>query len=393
MACRKTAASDPSSPINFDGKGSTNTLFALGRYAAWRSSQISLMFRSVFGDAAMMNTIRPVLASWGANNYMTEQLRWAEGFYGSVRSYPSNSTVRSVSDIWYGAGAATYYTSSTDAGSTSASAMSAYFSDVPWLVAGKILLSDELATESTITHGYGIKFVSYEGGPSPGASNPSGLSRTQLNNLTIAYNIDPRMTNWMQSAYDNWTAAGGDLLNYFIYGGDFLGGAWNFSDPTKTTGLSDTTSPKMLALTAIKNRAPAPLTLGTSLPAVIPMNQSTQLQFLSFGSSKNTSFKSNGAKLIANPSAPAYSDALLIPVRVTSASSMKVKLATNMTSGAQVEIAVNGQPSGILNLANNNTYSSVSSTAAYVTLPAGLSVIRVRPLYGTVSVASVTVSQ
>jgi len=140
---------DTSHPIAYDGPVNDQYI-ALRRWIAYRSAFISQTFRNVFGDAAMMNTVRPILASQVGNGnlYLSLGLVWAEAYYGDVTK------------LWYGGGGAAYYDSSVQPADTSAATMQAYFDNLPTAGFGR-----SVAKDAVWTKGYGLKTVAYEGGP------------------------------------------------------------------------------------------------------------------------------------------------------------------------------------------------------------------------------------
>jgi hypothetical protein len=81
--------------------------------------------------------------------------------------------------------------------------MGAYFSTLPSADFAKTS-----ATDSIWTHGYGLKYVAYEGGPGTGGG---------VAGVAAVYNNDPRMKDCMVLAQDIWDQAGGDELVYYIY--------------------------------------------------------------------------------------------------------------------------------------------------------------------------------
>lgn len=231
-----TLATGTLHPINFDGEPSPNIL--QNRYCAYRITQISDVFRAVFGDAAMMTRVRPLfLGQKGAASptpgpQLTAGLTFLDKFYGAVN--PFNPTPRPVSRFLYGGGGSAYY------GVINESADPAVFfaaGNWPEPDFPKAILTDALWVGNL-----GLKRIAYEGGM--GLGNTAFYTGAQA----AALNADPRMQPVVQDYHDAWTASGGDLLVYYE-----LTGAtpWAF-----TPDFTQPNSPKLQALTAIVNTRP-----------------------------------------------------------------------------------------------------------------------------------------
>lgn len=96
LALANANRNDATHPISVNGLQSDQYV-ALRRWIAFRSSVISLTFREVFGDTAMMTTVRPIFSTQvgDANNYLSNGLAWAQAFYGHVRqTLPVNAVAR-----------------------------------------------------------------------------------------------------------------------------------------------------------------------------------------------------------------------------------------------------------------------------------------------------------
>jgi hypothetical protein len=72
-------------PLNFDGESDEITL--MFRFKAMRSVQMSLIFRSVFGDKEMMSRVRPVIC-WqqGYEDLINRTLSFVDRYYGGKDS-------------------------------------------------------------------------------------------------------------------------------------------------------------------------------------------------------------------------------------------------------------------------------------------------------------------
>jgi len=377
---------DSNQPICYDGNPGLWT--GMSRYTAYRSATMSLIFRQVFGDAAMMTRVRPILASQvgNANGILQTGLQWAEGFYGMVRS--NNPTVRQVSDLWYGGGGAAYYDSTVEpfvlstnvVGSTTnvtavttPALMTAYFNGLP--NAG---FAAATATDATWTKAYGLKLTAYEGGPGPGGSSLGGTSGSAVSPL---YNADPRMKDRMLIAQNIWIANGGDLLTYYALQGD---GPWGFGDSTNTVMTTNTI--KLQAIDAMRAQAKTNITLGTLVPATIPTTNNSGAAIIFLGGYTDASAGTFNINANADP---VKSGALLIPIHTTVSGTYKFQLGYKSAAAATVELLLNGQSVGIWTLAPAG--SLIASARIITNLTAGSTVARVRVLTGGIAIHDFTV--
>lgn len=367
---------DTTHPIAYDG-ALTDTYLAHRRWIAYRSASIGLLFRQVFGDAAMMDRVRPVLTSQvgNANVYLSEGLKWAEGFYGQVRTRPVNKVARQVNDLWWGAGGAAYYDSTTAPSDTQASTMRAYFAGLP-----SAEFASNTAIDATWSRGYGLKSVAYEGGPGPGGS-PLGTATGSVN-LAQTYNADPRMRDRMVAAHKIYTANGGELLNYYVYSSS---PPWDFVNDLHPGVVSDTDTVKLRAINTIRTNPKAAPTLGSAVPGSVTLPTGGSVGVL-FDGASNWRYNGQAIRLEANTGASgkAFSGQTLIPIRTEQAGTYRFALTTYPESATQVELWVNGERAGTWNLPG--TCGGICADQAYATsstirveLPVGLSVVRLRP--------------
>lgn len=397
LACEE--AQSQSSPLNYDGlvnNGNINATtslcsnpqinidLAMQRWYAYRSTQISLMFRAAYGDTAMMGAIRPVLSrqAGDANWYLSEALQWAEGYYGSF-----SPVARQVSDLWWAAGGATYYTSDVDPKDASPATMSAYFAAFP-----DTNFKTALAIDVLWAHAYGLHMASYEGGPAPAPAAADKLPADTANAIAQAYNTDPRMGPAMVAAYDVFRSYGGDEFNFFGYAG---AEPWTFIDAQSNLPVSDTTSVKMQALQTIGERTAAAVTIGTAMPGVLtfsPANGTTKpavttsvtkgvgYQYTAATAKYPVSFY-YGLKAVAGVDS-AHLPELLVPVRLASAGTFHIHLVGVYSVGSEIEVKTSTDTPVSLSAADSTSGTITTNTAA-ITLPAGLTVLRLRPLKGT----------
>lgn len=366
-------------PINHDGNG-TDQFVALRRYIAWKSSRVSLRFREVFGDAAMMTRVRPVLASQVAdgNAYLSMGLTWAESFYGAT-SHPgvdavlNNNTVRSISDIWYAAGGAAYYDPTTypewqtaDPTYTWASldptAMNAFFDGLP-----SARFANDRVKDALWTAAYGLKLFAYEGGPNAGGSSLGTIDANAEE--ILEYNRSPRMRERMPIAQEIWDQYGGDLLCYFHLGGG--DGPWGFGD-TETVTLSNTTA-KALALEDMRTTPRADQTYGIPVPASIALPGNADL--LRTGNNY-TPLDNAYLELRANATNPFSAGTVIIPVRTTAATTAKVRLTYKAAASASADLFLGSTKVGTYTLPASASFTDSASIT--VNLPARLSGLRLR---------------
>lgn len=358
-------------PIAYDGPVNDQYI-ALRRWIAYRSAFISQTFRKVFGDAAMMKTVRPILASQVGNGnlYLSLGLVWAEGYYGDVTK------------LWYGGGGAAYYDSSVQPADTSAATMQAYFDNLPTTNFAK-----SVAADAVWTKGYGLKTVAYEGGAGPGGSALGSVSGTEQ--LAYTYNADPRMKDRMLVASDIWLANGGDLLVYYVYSGS---SPWSFVDGLSLSTVSDTTSPKLQAIDALAKRPLPRVTLGTAVPGTVYLRSSISAIQTRIGGDTSWKFAGTAYRINANESDLSKSEMVLLPIRVVRPGHYQISMTTlDAATTDRLQLFVNGKLSGELLPIADNSGQPKETSSLTVALPEGLSVVRVRAGKGSVWIRDLVV--
>ncbi len=347
---------NPSHPIALDGPV-TDEWLAFRRYIAWRSSFISKTFRSVWGDADMMVRIRPILAvqAGNANNYLKDGLMWAEAYY--KRS--------DLSGIWWGGGGAQYYAGAKGVDINNPGAVQAYF-DAP-------LDAQATRIDTTWTKAYGLRNIAYEGGPEPGVyGDYAGVKRDVIANTL---NTDARMAGLMGRAYDLWRANGGDLFMYYNY--TSMGAPWRFVDETRKPTVSDTGSVKMRFLDSLATRPAAALTLGGAVPGTVALRDAA-VGVVHRGDSSG-SWANNGAWLLRENGTTAHNEFILVPVRAAQAGQYALSVVTlAQNEQPTLEVVVNGKSVGMVTQPAVAAGTAVTSSAVSVTLPEGISVVRIR---------------
>jgi hypothetical protein len=192
------AAGDPD--LLFDGPSSHYPV--MFRLVGKQSRRVSELFRAVFGDAAMMTRVRPVLPAQLANGgTLSEPLAWLAARHGGAS--------RSL----YAAAGAPYVTVfDDDAGARTGLTLDVIFSEMaryadenlrPWM-----------RTFGKLSADAGLKLVAYEGG-----QHLYGAGSTEAK---LAAQLDPRMRDVLLRNAADWSAAGGELLVHYS-----LCSAWN----------------------------------------------------------------------------------------------------------------------------------------------------------------------
>jgi hypothetical protein len=220
-----------------------NVWYLMWRWPAYRIAAISDAFRAVWGDAAMMETVRPVLMTQRGNGQesLSQALNWLDA-RGRKLKEP-----RPVSSWIWGAGGSAYYA----VNKVSPGTMPTWTPSSPGQLADAAAVAD-MAMDAVWAGAWGLKRVAYEGGPSLDAFNEANGRRA---------NADPRMTDLIMATHDAWSATGGDLLVYYCIRGPHQ---WEF-----TPDIGRLETPKLDALRSLMARPRAPVSAGASLPGTI----------------------------------------------------------------------------------------------------------------------------
>ena len=191
------AARDPD--LCYDG--TTNQWTVIPRLMAKAAMQVSDIFRSVFGDAAMMTQVRPVLAAQIANS----------GTYSGL-SYLDAPRHAGSSHYLYAIAGAPYIDVLNETLPLTVDQlfleMTTYQSTylAPWI-----------STLASTARNYGVKMLAYEGGQT---LYPSMANYTNK----LAAQTDQRMKMQTVNLLNTWKAAGGDPFFYYE-----LSSAWDNS--------------------------------------------------------------------------------------------------------------------------------------------------------------------
>jgi len=225
---------NPASSLVYDQ--TTDTYLMAFRRIARRAKEVSDIFRGVYGDAAMMTTVRPLLAGQIVQPYITTVgLQFIDAVYGPPSHY------------FYAVAGAPYLnlgSQQTTDGLTTDQVLQALGTDI-----GNMSVTNAFESNLAATSWYGLKFVAYEGGfDTFGAGSLAAKKAAAL---------DPRMQDLCTSYLASWYAHGGDLFMWFTAGAgnwDTQYGTWEL-----TTDLSITDTPKIKCMDSV---------LATPLPAL-----------------------------------------------------------------------------------------------------------------------------
>ncbi len=223
---------NPASPLAYDGNNKPD-LIAFRRVAL-RLKQISDIFRGVYGDAAMMATIRPVLGSQVVQPRTAQiGLEFIEAVYGPPRRY------------FYAMAGAPYFNlgqQQTTDGLTPDQVLDAMHDSVRALAR-----VNALEANRALASWYGLKFLAYEGGAD--TFGPGSLAAKK------AASLDPRMRALCVDYLTHWHQQGGEMLMWFTAGAgnwDTRYGTWEL-----TTDLAVADTPKLACIDQVL-AAPVP---------------------------------------------------------------------------------------------------------------------------------------
>jgi hypothetical protein len=316
--------------VGYDGVTDANIISA--RYYAKRTAEMSVIWRGVWGDAAMMTKIRPIAS--GQLKYDAE-LIWGLDF---INNWFNNGDGILVSDphppkyYLYGCGGSHYTGDNPDQLTNGVSEISTFES-----------YEEE---ETCIAKMYGLKRCAYEGGVWTSAVN---------------YQL-PRIKDAMIRYQQLWEKYDGDLLSYYVTtGGEDGGAALGF-----TQNIFNLNTQKFNAYDDILNTTKKSATAGKVAPCVIEgadysMN-STVWEHPAPGGAETF----GGAQLDQRRTHKGYL------VRVTEAGNYSISLNFANTTGAIVEIMVDGS------IIAKETMSGSKSIKYIVALSKGLHGIRIR---------------
>lgn len=225
-AAIREVESDPNSRLNYDDKN--NREMWKFRRIPQRGKEISDIFRSVFGDAAMMTRVRPVYAVQIVNTYITDL---ALDYMAKVHGPPSR--------YFYAIAGAPYFnmgpvqTSENLSVDQVLAAMSDSVDAMPKI--------SRMEKNQALARWYQLPFIAYEGGGDTFGAGSLPAKKAAA--------LDPRMEGLCRRHLDNWYRNGGGLFMWFHAGAgkwDTPYGTWEL-----TTDLAIADTPKIRCMNAM----------------------------------------------------------------------------------------------------------------------------------------------
>lgn len=331
------------SPLAFDG--TTNDWYWAWRRTAARIVAISTAFRGVWGDAAMMTQVRPVLMSQlgYADGPLWQAMHLMVDYYGNPAQVP---VPRPPSWYVYGLGGSAYYNPSDE------TSVDTIFSTLGTGFEAALQADADWALP------FGLKRIAYEGGPSLDATGNAATDALQA-----AAWADARMTQALTTQQATWDRNAGDLLVYFTLTGNYQ---WGFMNDVLSPG-----SPKMAGIAAIDAATAAPSTYGTVVPATLAASSAVI----------PPGWERSGTTLSQQNAWLGY------PVSVPAPGTFKVALTASAATGAQAEILIDGLSIGTVTV----PASGASTALATPTLAAGSHGILIRNAAGSFVLSQILV--
>jgi hypothetical protein len=241
----KAANDQPGSELN---RYSAKLPYAWYNYVAKRTAEISVIFRSVFGNDQMMSRVRPLL-EWqkgnggNANNTGSNTLIWLNDYYCPKMS--QGGEFKGVDYYIWGGGGTGYY-QGADVNNLNALWNDGEFNAENWRAA-------QHHTQQLLA-AFGLRRAIYEGGPSFGDQNAGGSASSTIGELATR---DIRIKSEIVEHQKVFNEAGGGAFGYYLLSGDYRWGFMEFP--------SDTNSPKLQGIDAIKNQPRDPITAGAQV--------------------------------------------------------------------------------------------------------------------------------
>ncbi|MBX3359560.1 MAG: hypothetical protein KF745_14160 [Phycisphaeraceae bacterium] len=237
-------------PYGYDGL--TDEQVWSWRRVAFRLKQISDDFREVFGPDQMMSRIRPVYAA--QISFIGQHdtgLSFIEDNYGP----PSNYFYAIAGAPYFGPDNAVvpHTPSGTIADQADALLTAMAKSASYWAQ------SREMRVLSTLASFHRLRLLAYEGGPD--TVGPDYIQAKR------AASYSPRMQTICEDYLNDWARAGGGLFMWYVAGA----GTWQSQNGTFTMveAISDTSNPKLDAISSILAASPPSPTVGKVIPGEI----------------------------------------------------------------------------------------------------------------------------
>jgi hypothetical protein len=342
------------SALNFDGLTDAGGWDYAWRRIAKKTCDISNIFRSVFGDAAMHTRIRPCLQWQQGDGQATasKEVSFIDAYYGSVN--PGNATARPIQYFISGAGASAYFAPNNNDPNLT---INNIWTQEAMLVANwrPTLVPDANWVAVTNT-----PYVSYEGGPSFDASGNAAIDAVKT-----AANMDPRMKQSIIDHYNMRSQLGGSWLFSFILANSH---EWEF-----TPDIDNLDTPKLQAIAALRSTTKPAATFGVAPP------------ILRDGAMFDTNNRgwgdpSGGGLRVSCDDNDGRSIWFGYTFRITAAGTYKFSADINQGGTGTVLIIVDNQVLGTVNLSG---YGILSTPVFTANLQPGIKVLRLKLLKGS----------
>lgn len=249
------AASPANSPLRYDGNTNETTLAQ--RRVALRLKQISDIFRTVWGPAAINTRVRPVLAGQMANSSIV-----AEGL--AMVEHPRGLNT-APNAVFYAISGAPYIFASADNDGNADEAPGMTVQQILDGMAAGVANAPSESSYQYLSHAgmgawYGLKVLAYEAGfDNFGANN--------IANKRLA-NLDPRIRTICKDYIDQWHAFGFEQLLWFNAGAgtyDTQFGMWPLLED-----MGNPAVPKNQCMDEILAGALPAITAGRSIASAVP---------------------------------------------------------------------------------------------------------------------------
>jgi len=239
-------ASVSGSPLRYDGTNDEGLWVA--RRVAKRGKEISDIFRSVFGDSAMMSRVRPILCSqlgW-SDYWLSEGLRFMDAYYnngeGNFVSVP-----RPPSYYFWGGGGSGYNVGFGHRDNLTLDQVFTVGYANSWPA-----FYEAVAADTHWLTTYGLRRIAYEAGPGLDADGHS-------DNVKEPAQFDPRIADVIRTQLRVWQEAGGTHFGVFNSVGNLTHGLLHDIDDNFVS------SPKLQTLNSLAGTAAAAPTVGIAL--------------------------------------------------------------------------------------------------------------------------------
>jgi len=350
-----------SSVCTFDGNTDVNVLGF--RYAAQRIVEISKIFRTVFGNDAMMTRIRPYIG--GQKGYIdvnNKVVTFIDRYYNKMDSRSNYSDPHAVNYYLYGYGGTTYFYPNNTVGLT----IDNYWDRNP--------VSDLYSgakDDASLAKTYGLSYLAYEGGPHPNYTNSDELV------IDVAQG-DARMQAKQNDMHKVFNQVDGELCSYFE-----LISYPNSSYPfgMMRGDIGNLTYPRYKSMLDIKAATPDAITLGTVAPF------SRDGKDFNIESSWGQTPGTGSFKITSNVSS--YNAGYCF--RVSSAGTYNVQIEYSTTATATMVVEYAGAVIGTFNLANSG---GAATTTSYMNITCStdkLYAIKVASKSGEITIIKVSV--